>query len=163
MLALAIASGCGASGDPLQTQTVQVQRVGKWLVDGEGQVVVVHGFNVVQKNPPFVRTELGPADAELLASEGFTVARVPFLWEGVEPQPGTYDDEYIARVLDIQDLLARYGVRTVTGFHQDFWSRTVQPGFGDGAPAWATAASVHSANDAFAAFWRDDPGPDGIG
>jgi hypothetical protein len=35
---------------------------GEWLVDRDGRVVVVHGSNVVQKNPPFVRTELG-ADA----------------------------------------------------------------------------------------------------
>jgi endoglycosylceramidase len=84
---------------------------------------------------------------------------------GVEPEPGTYDDGYIARVLEIKALLARDGIYTLTGFHQDFWSRTAQPDFGDGAPAWATvgAGSPESVNDSFAAFWRDDPGPGGVG
>ncbi len=158
VLALASATGCGDSGDPVRSQA-DVERVGKWLVDPQGRVVVVHGFNVVQKNPPFVRTEFGPDDAQLLASEGFTVARVPFIWEAVEPQPGTYDDAYIMRVIELQELLAGYGIRTLSGFHQDFWSRTAPPGIGDGAPVWATVGSF---NDSFAAFWRNDPGPGGV-
>jgi endoglycosylceramidase len=135
-----------------------VQRVGPWLVDGEGRVVVLHGWNVVRKNPPFVRMEFGPSDARLLAAEGFTVVRIGFIWEAVEPEPGRYDDAYIARVLQLDSLLARHGIRTIVDFHQDGWSREFN---GDGAPAWATLGS--SLNRAFAAFWRDDPGPGGVG
>ena len=32
------------------------------------------------------------------------MARVPFIWEAVEPEPGRYDDVYIARVLRLQLL-----------------------------------------------------------
>jgi endoglycosylceramidase len=114
-----------------------VRRAGTWLVDRQGRVVVAHGFNVVRKYPPFVRTEFGAGDARLLASEGFTVARIGFIWEGVEPQPGRYDDAYIARILRLDALLARHGIRTMVDFHQDAWSRAAltTPFFGDGAPA----------------------------
>lgn len=136
----------------------RVHRAGKWLVDKQGRVVVPHGFNVVRKWAPFVRTEFGEADAQLLADEGFTVARIAFIWEGVEPEPGRYDDAYIARVLALDELLARHGIRTVVDFHQDGWGRTHR---GDGAPAWATLGTNYA--ESFAAFWRDDPGPGGIG
>jgi endoglycosylceramidase len=164
-LAWALA-GCGEDSSTTANPTsLALQRAGTWLVDNDGRAIVMHGFNVVQKNPPFVRDEFGRDDAQLLADEGFTVARVPFIWEGVEPEPGRYDDAYIARVLAIHDLLAEYGIRTIAGFHQDFWSRSAQPEFGDGAPPWATvgASSAQAVNDSFAAFWRDDPGPGGIG
>ncbi len=156
VLASAAASAAAGASDP-----GRVKRVGRWLVDGEGRVVVLHGFNVVQKNPPFVRTEFGAKDARRLAREGFIVARLPFLWEGVEPEPGKYDDKYIARVLKVDSLMSRYGIRTLVGFHQDLWSRTALAALGDGAPAWATLGSGF--NDSFAAFWRNDPGPGGVG
>jgi endoglycosylceramidase len=135
-----------------------VRRVGPWLVDERGRVVVLHGFNVVKKNPPFFPEKFGSNDARFLASEGFNVVRIGFIWEGVEPQPGRYDDAYVARVLRLDSLLARYGIRTVVDFHQDLWSRKTG---GDGAPDWATLGE--NFNDSFAAFWRDDPGPDGVG
>jgi endoglycosylceramidase len=136
----------------------RVRRAGPWLVDEQGRVVVAHGFNVVRKTPPFVRTEFGEADARLLAREGFTVARIAFIWEGVEPEPGRYDRRYIARVLRLDSLLRRHGIRTVVDFHQDLWARSTG---GDGAPAWATRGA--NVNDSFAAFWRDEPGPGGVG
>ena len=77
--------GRGATGSPVRGP---VHRGDRWLVDDQGRVVVLHGFNVVQKNPPYVRSEFGKRDARLLARDGFTVVRLPFLWAGVEPQPG---------------------------------------------------------------------------
>ena len=68
-LGLTLPTGCGDSDEP-----AQVKRLVKWMVDSLGRVVIVHGFNVVEKNPPFVRTEFRPDDAELLAIEVFTVA-----------------------------------------------------------------------------------------
>jgi endoglycosylceramidase len=135
-----------------------VQRVGAWLVDDEGRVVVAHGWNVVRKSAPFFPWRFGTSDARFLAEEGFTVARIGFIWEAVEPQPGTYDDRYIARILSLDSLLERYGVRTLVDFHQDLWSRA---NHGDGAPGWATLGA--NFNESFAAFWRDDPAPDGVG
>jgi hypothetical protein len=55
VMLLALAPGCGDSGD-----SAQVRRIGQWLVDRQGQVVVVPGFNVVQKNLPFVLEDQEP-------------------------------------------------------------------------------------------------------
>ncbi len=151
-------AACGESTTEPTVAGGAVRRVGPWLVDDQGRVIVVHGFNIVRKTAPFVATEFGPSDARLLADEGFTVARIAFIWEAVEPQPGDYDDEYIGRVLALDALLGRYGIRTLVDFHQDLWSRATH---GDGAPAWATLGSDF--NKSFAAFWRDDPGPGGVG
>src|SRR4051794_30622337 len=79
--------------------TAPLHRDGSWLVDDQGRAVIAHGVNVVRKVAPFVRTEFGEADARALADEGFTVARIGFIWEAVEPRPGVYDDAYVARVL----------------------------------------------------------------
>jgi endoglycosylceramidase len=144
----AAAPAQAATGAPVSSP---LHRAGRWLVDDQGRVVVVHGVNVVKKVAPFVRTEFGEADARMLADEGFTVARIGFIWEGVEPQRGVYDDAYVRRVADLDALLARYGIRTLVDFHQDGWSQ--QTG-GDGAPAWATLGA--SGDQSFAAFWRDD-------
>jgi beta-glucosidase len=151
-----------ASADAAPTKggpdTQPLHRTGQWLVDARGRVFVGHGVNIVKKVAPYVRTGFGESDARLLADEGFTVARIGFIWAGVEPQPGVYDDAYIDKVLALDDLLARYGIRTLVDVHQDSWSE--QTG-GDGAPAWATLGV--SVQDSFAAFWNDDPGPGGVG
>lgn len=138
--------------------TGPLHRAGRWLVDDQGRVVIEHGVNVIKKVAPYVRTQFSEQDARLLADEGFTAARIGFIWAGVEPQPGVYDDAYVQKVLALDSLLARYGIRTLVDFHQDEWSQ--QTG-GDGAPAWATLAS--SADQSFAAFWRDQKAPDGVG
>jgi len=156
LAALALAAPAAAeTGAPV---SAPLHRSGPWMVDDQGRVVIAHGVDVVRKNPPFVRSEFTDADARLLADEGFTLARIGFIWEGVEPKPGVYDDAYIQRVLDLDSLLGRYGIRTLVDFHQDAWSRSTG---GDGAPAWATLG--RSADDSFAAFWRDDKGPGGVG
>src|SRR6478672_10213172 len=154
-VAAVIALLCLAAAAPAQAETggpdVQpLHRAGQWMVDADGRVVVGHGFNIVKKLAPFVRGEFGDADARLLADEGFTVARIGFIWEGVEPEHGKYDDAYIAKVIALNALLAKYGIRTVVDFHQDAWSQYASGLAGDGAPKWATPSG--NALDDFQAF-----------
>jgi endoglycosylceramidase len=143
------------------TSTPDVHRVGHWLVDQDGRVVVLHGFNVERKLPPYVPTEFGAADARLLAQNGFTVVRLAVMWAGVEPQPGHYDEAYLQSVLRIDTLLSHFGIHTVLDMHQDLWSHTAQPTLGDGAPAWATLGT--NVDQDFAAFWDNQKGPGGVG
>ena len=157
VLLAAVTGTAQASGGP---DVQPLHRAGRWMVDADGRVVVGHGFNIVKKLAPFVRSEFSEADARLLADEGFTVARIGFIWEGVEPQPGKYDDAYIAKVMALNALLAKYGIRTVVDFHQDAWSQHAVPG-GDGAPEWATPYPFGL--DDFQAFWDDEPAHDGVG
>lgn len=138
-----------------------VHRVGRWLVDDEGRVVVLHGFNVERKLPPYAPTEFGEADARLLAENGFTVVRIAMMWAGVEPQPGRYDGAYLSKILRIDSLLNRVGIHTIIDMHQDLWSHGAQPTLGDGAPTWATLGT--SVDQDFAAFWDNEKGPGGVG
>jgi endoglycosylceramidase len=144
-------------------------RAGKWLVDGQGRVISVHGVNLVRKTAPYYPANFGDSDAALLASEGLNAARIGFIWEAVEPRPGVYDDAYIRRIVAVNDLLAAHGIRTLVDFHQDGWSRSAgisQLGgaSGDGAPQWATlGADPRNAQDDFRAFWDDEPAADGVG
>jgi endoglycosylceramidase len=136
-----------------------LNRAGPWIVDAQGRVTVLHGVNLVKKTAPYYPSTFGPRDAAFLATEGFTVARIGFMWTAVEPEPGHYDDAYIEKIIGLNDLLARYGIRTLMDFHQDDWGASTI--YGDGAPAWASLG--HSADQDFQAFWNNQAGPGGVG
>lgn len=120
---------------------------------------MLHGVDIVKKTWPYYPSNFGPADAEFLANEGFTVARIGFIWAGVEPRPGHYDDAYIEKIIALNNLLARYGIHTLIDFHQDDWGETNV--YGDGAPVWASLGT--SDGQDFEDFWDNDDGPDGVG
>jgi len=128
------------------------------MVDAHGRVVLEHGVDIVHKIAPFYPNNFSAHDARFLANEGFTAARIGFIWAGVEPRPGHYDDAYIKKVVAFNNLLAQYGIRTLVDFHQDLWSASAG---GDGAPAWATLGGNFL--DDFQDFWDNDRASDGVG
>jgi endoglycosylceramidase len=138
-----------------------VQKAGEWVVDGQGRVIISHGFNVVQKPAPFYPDRLGIDDIEFMVRNGFNTARIALIWRAVEPRPGVYDDAYINRIIKVNDLLAKYGIRTLIDFHQDTWNNSNT----SGAPEWATLGSPVplAGKDNWSAFWDDDLAPDGVG
>ncbi|MGH8978310.1 MAG: cellulase family glycosylhydrolase, partial [Acidimicrobiia bacterium] len=129
------------------------------------------------------------ADARAIAGTGWNTVRLLISWSRVEPQPGHYDDAYLREVRSAVRMLAKEGVYSVIDLHQDAWGPSLaarpgevcpagqEPAFGwDGAPAWATLdggaarctiAGIRELSPAvraaFAAFWSDAPGPDGVG
>lgn len=129
-----------------------------------------------------------PEDADAIAGMGWNVVRLLLSWSRVEPAPGVYDEAYLDAIEAAVRRLERRGVYTIVDLHQDAWSATLAarpgevctagpPAFGwDGAPAWATqdggeprcaALGVRELSPAvlaaFDAFWRDAPGPGGVG
>jgi endoglycosylceramidase len=155
--AVPIAQAADADARPLA-------REGRWLVDGQGRVVVMHGVNFVQKTAPFYTDTIHDQDARFYADEGFNTARVGMIWEGLEPQPGRYDDGYVAKVAAFDAMLARHGIRSLIDMHQDAYSASAVGAFGigDGAPAWATLHGPLVLDD-FQAFWDDEKAADGVG
>ncbi len=127
-----------------------VHHVGQWIVDNEDRVVITHGFDILWKTAPYYPPAFSAKDAQFLVSQGFTGARIGFLWVGVEPEPGSYDTSYVKHIARLNALLSRYGIRTLVDFHQDDYSASYG---GDGAPAWASIGS--SAEDAFENLWND--------
>ena len=112
--------------------------------------MITHGFDILWKTAPYYPPAFSAKDAQFLVSQGFTGARIGFLWVGVEPEPGSYDTSYVKHIARLNALLGRYGIRTLVDFHQDDYSASYG---GDGAPAWASIGS--SAEDAFENLWND--------
>lgn len=119
--------------------TPQLRRKGRWLVDGQGRVVLVHGLNLVFKHAPYVppatRAGFTARDARWMKRHGFNAARVGTLWAGITPdEPGVADASYLRKWQRVLDLLANRGIWIQFDFHQDQWHETYG---GEGVPNWA--------------------------
>lgn len=167
------------------------------IVDAEGREVLLRGVNVNALAEYWSGNEfpttfpLTDADIDLMAGIGWDVVRLLVSWSRIEPEPGRYDEEYLAEVDDAIDRLAARGLYTIVDLHQDAWGPTLaarpdegcapdqEPSRGwDGAPGWATlggeergtrctVAGVRETSAAvmasFDAFFADSPGPGGVG
>jgi endoglycosylceramidase len=118
----------------------------------------MHGFNVMRKTAPYYPSHFDRRDADFLVHNGFTAVRIGFIWAAVEPKPGVYDNRYIRKMIDFNNLLARRGVHALLDFHQDLWSKSAG---GDGAPAWATLSNNFLSD--FQKLWDNAAAPDGVG
>jgi endoglycosylceramidase len=155
----------------------QLGHTGRWITDASGQVIVLHGTNMVYKLAPFYPAAAGfdADDATFLRSIGFNAVRVGVLWQAVEPRPGVYDDRYLMRIAATVRMLGRRGIFSLLDFHQDMYNQLFQ---GEGFPRWAakdgglpnprhgfpgnylTNPALQRAYDNFLA---NKPGPGGIG
>jgi endoglycosylceramidase len=150
---------------------------GRWVTDAQGRVVLLHGLNEVYKVAPYEPSAegFGDDDAAFLAANGFSAVRLGVIWAAVEPQPGQYDDDYLAAIADTVRILSAHGIVSLLDFHQDVFNEQFQ---GEGVPAWAvqTGGKPNPAlgfpanyfnnpavEHAFDQFWADAPGPDGVG
>ncbi|MEV2221365.1 cellulase family glycosylhydrolase [Nocardia vinacea] len=153
---------------------------GRWLTDDRGRVVTLHGVNLVYKYPPYFPAAggFGENDAQFLAENGFNAVRLGFAWNAVEPQPGVYDDDYIAQLEQTQQLLARYNIYSLVDSHQDAFNQSVGASW-SGFPEWATITdgfplqpdpgfplvyfTSPAQNQTWANFWHNRAAPDGVG
>jgi endoglycosylceramidase len=149
---------------------------GRWIVDQKGRVVVLHGWNMVNKLPPYAPDALGfgDDDAAFLAHNGFNYVRLGIIWKGLEPRPGVYDDAYLDRIARTARILRRHGIYVLLDFHQDMYNERYQ---GEGAPDWAILGRAATEgpgpqagfpanylasdplNHAYDAFWDNAPVP----
>ena len=141
-------------------------------------MVVLRGYNMVYKRPPYAPDAIGFSDddAAWLASEGYNNVRVGIIYAAVEPTPGVYDDAYLDRIRATVDTLARHGIVSMLDFHQDLYNERFQ---GEGWPDWAVYDDGLPAEPksgfptnylvmpalwrAFDNFWANVPGPGGVG
>jgi endoglycosylceramidase len=157
--------------------TLPLSHSGRWITDASGRVVVMHGINMVYKLPPYypAAAGFGDDDAAFLHSIGFNAVRVGVIWKALEPQPGVYNDAYLAQIAGTVSALARHGVASLLDFHQDLFNERFQ---GEGAPDWAVQTGGlpnpslgfpinYLANPALEhaldAFFNNAPGPGGVG
>ena len=177
MLALLVALITCVAGPSAQAATPRLRHAGRWITDAHGRVVVLHGFNMVDKLAPYYPSAIGfgADDAAFLARLGFNVVRVGVIWKAVEPHPGVYDDHYLAHIAGTVRALAAHGISSLLDFHQDMYNEVFQ---GEGAPNWAVQSDgLPIAHNGFSAnyytspalqraedhFWANSPGPGGVG
>ena len=145
--------------------------------DRAGRQVLLHGINLVNKNPQ--AGYLGDETQETFAAFrrwGFNCMRLGVIWDGLEPQPGEYNETYL-KDIDQRIAWARQNdLYVFIDMHQDLYSVL----FSDGAPAWATLTdgdphqleggvwddayyTSPALQTAFEHFWQNSPAPDGVG
>lgn len=104
----------------------------------DGKQVLFNGINVVCKD-----AEMGYFFPDLEKSfqafqkKGFNLIRFGIFWDGVEPQPGQYDMEYLDKVKEAILLAEKYEMYVMVDMHQDLFARK----YADGAPGplWTKA------------------------
>lgn len=132
LLPLLLAPAAAAAG---------VTASGRFFKDAGGRTLIFRGVNVAAdaKLPNF-RPVADPAAAfASFPARGVTAARVLFTWEAYEPEPGVYDDSYLAYVKSLVRALAAVNVSSIIDMHQDAYARSLAKGCGDGFPAWAVS------------------------
>lgn len=141
-----------------------------------GDHVILNGINLVCKNKEL--NYIGHFTEDTFKSFrnlGFNVIRLGIIWDGVEPKPGIYDDEYLDKIREFVKLAEKYDLYVFLDMHQDLYSYK----FADGAPEWATLTDglPHAKGDlwsdayliseavkrCFDNFWKNTPAEDGIG
>ncbi len=125
---------------PLTSGPAVLRVAGRHFIGPDGRVVLLRGVNLGgdSKLPPF-RPLDDPAPLDRLAELGFNVLRLPFIWEGYEPEPGRYDEAYLARMVAVADAAWARGLFVIVDIHQDGFARTVTRGCGAGFPLWAVS------------------------
>ncbi|MBN2498112.1 MAG: cellulase family glycosylhydrolase [Deltaproteobacteria bacterium] len=81
--------------------------------------------------PPF--DEAAGAFLDRVVGWGHNWIRLPFSWQALEPELGSYDQAYLDRYLALIDAAAARGLRVVVDFHQDVYCEHF---CGDGFPIW---------------------------
>ncbi len=131
--------------------TLRLTQDGARLLDARGRQVLLRGVNCGGRSKippffPFAFAEAGTVDgappfAEALATYcdrivgwGLNVVRLPFSWEALEPEQGTWDEAWLGRYVAFAEALGERGLRVIVDFHQDVYGR---PWHGDGFPLWA--------------------------
>lgn len=116
----------------------QLRREGRWLVDPQNRVVLLHGVNLVWKIEPFVPPATAEgfvdADAQWLADNGFNSARLGTLWVGVSPHAaGEVSRPYLDAWDRVVRSLAERRIWMLFDFHQDLLGPLYG---GEGVPEW---------------------------
>ena len=149
---------------------------GQKFVDSEGRQIVFSGINFISKNPDenYMPVQ-GKETIEQFKQWGFNCIRLGIIWDGLEPEPGTYNEEYLEEIDKRIQWAADNDIYVFLDMHQDLYGAK----YSDGAPDWATLdeEQMHyrgavwsdsylispAVQTAFDNFWTNTPASDGIG
>ena len=149
---------------------------GQNFIDPEGRHIIFSGINFISKNPAekYLPPE-GPEIFQQFNNWGFNCIRLGIIWDGLEPEPGKYNEEYLVEIDKRIQWASDNELYVYLDMHQDLYGAK----FSDGAPDWATLdegqphykGAVWSdsylispaVQTAFDNFWKNTPASDGIG
>ena len=149
---------------------------GDKFIDGQGREIILNGINIVSKNKADGYIfKGGPELYENLKKWGVNCIRFIIIWDGLEPEPGVYNEEYLKEIDKRIQWAKDQGIFVVLDMHQDLYSVK----YSDGAPGWATLdegkphtkgaiwSDAYMLSEAvqtsFDNFWLNKSAPDGIG
>ncbi|MCP4642840.1 MAG: glycoside hydrolase family 5 protein [bacterium] len=147
------------------------------FLDTEGRHILFHGMSVISKDPQAnYQSWHGPDEFALMRKWGMNCIRLGVIWDGLEPEPGKFDEEYLKKVDQRIQWAADNDLYVFIDMHQDLYSVL----YSDGAPEWATLTdgkphvgggdvwsdayfTSPAIQTAFDNFWANKPCADGIG
>ena len=109
----------------------------KYVHADDGRILIMHGMNILAsaKNHPLRTGTITKEDVLRLSEDwGYNAVRLLVFWDGIEPEKGKFDYEYLKRVRTRMDWCEEAGLNVVLDMHQDLYA--VRYG-GDCAPDWA--------------------------
>lgn len=150
---------------------------GMHFIDEDGYQVLMNGICFIcrDKSKGYLESDIEQLMAHY-AKRGFNLIRLGIFWDGVEPEPGVYDEHYLNRIKRVVECAEELRIYVFLDMHQDLFSVK----FIDGAPAWATLdeglphpgdlslwydaylkspAVIKAADN----FWANAPALDGVG
>ena len=113
----------------------RIEVSGMKFMNKDGNQVILNGLCFICRDK--TKRYLQPNIKEKLkinANNGFNLIRLCIFWDGVEPMPGIYDEEYLNRIAEVVEVAKQSGIYVFLDMHQDLYSAK----YIDGAPAWAT-------------------------
>lgn len=143
LFASLLLTGCGTSALPASqnaaaASATALHRDGRWLMDADNRVILLHGVNAVWKLKPYYPPDsaegFGAADADWLRDHGFNAVRLGVLFAGVMPQRGVIDQTYLDQIDREVQLLASRHIWVLLDFHQDAYNEKFA---GEGFPDWS--------------------------
>lgn len=162
------------SNENILPSTITIK--GDQFVDNFGRQVILNGVNVGSKNKEEGYIfKGGPELYAKLKKQGVNTIRFLIIWDGLEPEPGVYNEAYLKEIDQRIEWAAANDMFVVLDMHQDLFSVK----YADGAPEWATLdegkphatgavwsdayVMSEAVQTSFDNFWLNKPASDGIG
>ena len=162
------------SNENILPSTITVK--GDQFVDNYGRQVILNGVNVGSKNKEEGYIfKGGPELYAKLKKQGVNTIRFLIIWDGLESEPGVYNEAYLKEIDQRIAWAAANDMFVVLDMHQDLFSVN----YADGAPEWATLTEgkthttgavwsdaylmSEAVQTAFDNFWANTPAADGVG
>ena len=127
----------------------QLHVTGNRFVDSTGATVLLRGWNVSAKIPPY-DTKATKQSFQLLHAWGTNVIRLSYIWEAMEPTRGIYQEDYLQKMDQLVQWAAESNIWVIIDIHQDAFSRYSLQGCGEGFPEWAVSGTEDTPDNGIA-------------